>query len=633
MIKAQHKLPILRIQAAALALLLLFLLCGEGRASPRSVVYTVKARTETWIPIRLPDIEHALASTVAAALARGDLMTLSPARLDPRTRKPALGSADMLLEIHGDVVEQAGNFSVNLVLKPVRDPGLPSFVTAATVSISGKPKQAMYKLMLASSRRAADRLYSAMRSRLGRSAKSSGDTLPADLFEWAKLAAPRPRPSSQDLKTFLNSSLSWDRRKEAGFRLAGLAFDDANVRHALQQVALTDPDKIARYYAVRFLAPSSRVHLFTQRVLLGVAREDSDPRTKGEALRLSEHFFGLSPLQTRQTWVQLLTARLSELSNSDFSRLVKHLGFRLDSPNLDLGLLGCLTQQEVQEEGRRRKDSCLSLARLLPAQRRTAMLLAYLDRPLTRFTNDLPDRYKGGPLGTAIRLAFEDPCRVDALARVCSRLLRESKDLRTSALLVQALAEKRLTPDVLRRAGRLAVETTDNRLRSKLIRLLENPSRNHKPPWDVLVWSTAKKVYRDLLAGGGLESYGRRTLERALEKLGKLQGEAHKAGLRRHLSRSGAPTSGATAHFTDCVLSSSEQKTQRDCAAGLRWLALDFPRHRSRAEAAMRRLLSQTDKELHTWTRRALESSLRTLERQKSKNNTGRKKVRSCPAR
>ena len=596
-------------------MIMVLLLPATAVAAP-AVAYEVRARTVTWIPIRLPDLEHAIGSKVVAVLGKGGILRLSKTTRDKQTRKLDLSRADLLLEISGEVVEDAGNFTVTLALRPVRDAGLPSFVTAATVSISGKPKQVMYTRIVAAAHKSAQKLRSALRSR-AEFAGGTGEptaTVSADqLFDWGRVMPPKARVSSRDMGTFANTRLSWHQRKEAGFRLAGLAYDNADVRHLLERAALTDPDKFTRLYAVRFLEPASRTYRFTQKVILAVLREDATPDVKSRAFTLSKHFFGLSPHETAQTWVQLLTSRVAELDNHSFGSLTKLIGFRVDDmPNLDLGLAGCLKQQEVLAEGRRRKENCLNIVEKVPPGRRTAILISYLDQPLTELANDLPDRWRGGPFGTAIKLAFKDPCQARALRAVLTRLLGESTDPRTSAEIIKQMADNQLTPAVIKAAAKVFADSMDRDVRTKMERVIGGPKRKYMPPWGVLA-SPASRAAAEELLKGEVSRYQRRELTSLIKRLEKLEGEAHKTGLRKHLRADGPPAPGAVDHFVNCILTNKEGRAQRDCADGLRWLALNFPRRRRMAVAAILGLLTQTRAPLHDRTKRNLASTIRKL--------------------
>ena len=597
-----------------LSLCLLLLLPASAVAAP-AVAYHVRARTVTWIPIRLPDLEHGIGSKVVAVLGKGGILRLSRATMNKKTSRLDLSRADLLLEISGEVVEEAGNFTVTLALRPVRDAGLPTFVTASTVSISGKPKQVMYTRIISAAQKAAQKL----RAALGSHAEFAGAGKPVtavsadQLFDWGRVMPPRARVSGRDMATFANTRLSWQARKEAAFRLAALAHDNADVRHLFERAALTDPDKFTRLYSVRMLEPSSRTYPFTQKVILSVLREDATPDVKSRAFSLSRHFFGLSPHATAQTWVQLLTSRVAEFDNGSFAELTKLMGFRVDDmPNLDLGLAGCLKQQEVLAEGRRRKEKCLGIVEKVPPGRRTAILLSYLNQPLTELANDLPDRWRGGPFGTAIRLAFKDLCKRKTLRAVLTRLLEESLDVLTKAEIIQQMANDQLTPAVISAAAAIYAETPERSVRTKILRVLEAPRRKHEAPWGVLAWPAARAAAEKLLEGQ-LERHQQRNMTSLVKSLGELEGQAHKTGLRKFLRLDGPPAPGAVDHFVRCLLTRTSRRAQRDCAGGLRWLALSFPQRRRLAVAAIFGLLTQTRVKLHSWAKSNLRSTIRKL--------------------
>ena len=599
-------------------LLLMFFTTPAGAAP--AVAYEVRARTVTWIPIRLPDLQHGIGSKVVSVLGSGGIVRLSKARWDKKARRLDLSAADLLLQITGEVVEDAGNFTVTLSLRPVRDAGLPSYVTSSTVSISGKPKRVMYTRIVEAADKAAQKLRGALRSRP--EFAGPGGKLPAAvsadlLFDWGRVMPPRAKVSGRDMATFANTRLTWHKRKEAAFRLAALAYDNADVRHLFERAALTDPDKYTRLYAVRMLEPSSRSHRFTQKVILAVLREDANPEVKSYAFSISQHFFGLSPHETAQTWVQLLTSKVAEFNNRSFANLTKLMGFRVDDmPNVDLGLIGCLKTQEVLDEGRRRKEACLDIVEKLPPGRRTAILISYLNQPLTELANDLPDRWRGGPFGTAIKVAFKDPCQRKVLRAVLGRLLSEALDVRTKAEIITHMANDQLTPAVIRAAAEIYGETPDRKVRSKMEQVVQGPKRRYKAPWGVLAWPAARAAARKLL-DGNLERHQRRNMESLLKSLDKAEGQAHKTGLRKYLKPDGPPLPGAVDHFVQCILSSTSpregRRAARDCAGGLRWLALTFPQHRRLAVAAIFGLLTQKRVKLHGYARSSLRSTISKL--------------------
>ncbi len=585
-----------------------------------STGYVSKVRVVSWIPIREADLESAIAAQAVAALSRDGLL-----RLEKGTRGKKL---DMKLFVGGEVVEDAGNFTVTLSIRPLRDPGLPSFVTAATVSISGQKRAVMFKRIISAARTAARRMSAAMRAhpeilaRLG-SAGATGGPLPA-MFQWGKVAPLPVKATSKDLATFLNGRLSWHKRKEAAFRISGLAYDNANVRHAVEKVALTDPDPITRLYAVKFLRPSARAHRFTQQVLLAVAREDADPKVKGEALTLSHSFMGLSKRETLQTWVQLLASRVADLNNRSFKLLTKSLGWRPNTPNLDLGLLRCLRQQEVLREGRDRKELCLDLVEQLPPRRRGAILLGYLGQPFDALSNDLPRRRGDGPVMEAVEIALRRPCDIKRIRGAIWRLLKEVQNPEAEATLLQALAEQQYTPAVVRAVSQRLSRASDRSTSYKLKSLLERVARGHRPDWNVTAWATARKEVSRLM--GSSDERLDRDLKRLLERLDKLRQQPHKAGLRRHLRAEGSPRASAVDYLRKCVEDAGDDRAGGDCAEALGWIALSHASLRTRALEALdalqrqgvgRRAQSRVRSALHT-LKRALEPRRDTWRRSRN---------------
>lgn len=553
-----------------------------------STGYRVKVRTVSWIPIRITDLEHAISSEVVSVLSGDGLLKL----VQLKAGKGA--GQDMRLTVNGEVVEDAGNFTVTLSIRPNRDASLPSFVTAGTVSISKQSRAVMFKRISAAARSAAKRMAAAMGAhpavlgRLGGRARSA--EAPPEMFEWGKVSPLPVKAASKDVATFINGRLPWQKRKEAGFRISGLALDNADVRHAIERVALTDPDPTTRYYAVRFLEPSSRVHRFTQQVLLAVAREDADPKVKSVALDLSPSFMGLSSRETLQTWVQLLTARVADLKNRDLGSLIKQLSYRPNTANLDLGLLHCLRQQEVLREGRDRKERCLELVEMLPPERRSAILLGYLGQPISDLNNDLPGRHRGGPFEDAVKIAFRVPCQPWTLRKHVWRLLKEGNDDKVALMLLTELSRHQYTPALVKAVARRLARASEDRERYHWMSLLEQVTRSHKQDWHVLAWSTARKEAARLMDSASVDERRAKELKRLVERLEKLEQEKHKVGLRRHLRSERAPAASAVRYLSECVKGEADPRAQADCAAALGWMAKEYVSLRAPALAALKSL-------------------------------------------
>jgi hypothetical protein len=173
--------------------------------------------------------------------------------------------------------------------------------------------------------------------------------------------------------------------------------------------------------------------------------------SRSHALDLSEGFFGLSAIQTLQTWVYLLGSKVAELDARSFDSLVQHLSARPDTPNLDLGLLSCLRRLEVLREGRAGKERCLDLLLRVPPSRRTNVLLGYLALPLDAARTDLAHNDGDGPFSRALRLFLRGGCRLDALWHVLDRQLGRSSDLQLTAILVGAMLRISATPELVGR--------------------------------------------------------------------------------------------------------------------------------------------------------------------------------------
>ena len=380
------------------------------------------------------------------------------------------------------------------------------------------------------------------------------------------------------------------------------------------------------------LEPSTRRHRFTQQVVLAVLREDADPKVRGSAFDLSEHFFGLTPQQTAQTWVQLLAAKVNEFGTRSHGRLVKLMQFRMETANLDLALIQCLKQQEVLREGRDRKKRCLELVEQVPPRRRSAILMAYLNRPLSALGNDLPDRWKRGPFGEAARLLLEDRCQMTAARKLLWRLLEETNDPRTSAVVLTALAENQITGRVLRVAGKLYGQATDRHVRDKLYKLLMSMDRRHYAPWGVLARPAVAQVVRDALEQGNLDRHHRRRLERLLKGLSSRRKMPHRAGLAQHLRADAPPAPAAIDYFARCVME-HKGRAAKDCAGGLHWLAATYPQLRRQAVAAALGLARQTRQELARRARYPLQSVTRNLRSKLRKLPEDQPQWGQCPLR
>ena len=595
-----------------------------------STGYKVRVRTVSWIPILVSDLEHTISSEVLSVLSGDGLLKLE--------KSSGKGKGlDMRLAITGEVVEAAGTFTVTLSIRPLRDPSLPSFVTASTASISKQSKSVMFKRISAAAKGAAKRMASAMGAhpavlgRLGRKARTGagGRGTPLDLFQWGQVSPLPVKASSKDMATFIDGRLSWQKRKEAGFRISGLAYDNNNVRHAIERVALTDPDPITRYYAVRFLEPSSRAHRFTQQVLLAVAREDADPKVKSEALDLSPTFMGLSSRETLQTWVQLLTARVADLKNRDLGHVLKQLSYRPDTPNLDLGLLQCLRAQEVLREGRARKEACLDLVEKLPPERRAAILLGYLSQPISALNNDLPGQHRGGPLDNAIQTAFRTPCQPRALREQLWRLLKESNDDKLALSMLTTLAGHQNTSAVVKAVAQRLSRATDDRDMYAWMSLLERVIRRHKADWNVLAWASARKEASRLLDGSAVDERRSRELKRLVERLDKMMAEKkHKVGLRKHLRAERSPKPSAVGYLTACIKDEQDPRAKGDCAEALGWMAKTFPRLRTSALAALKTLQGEaTDSRVQSRIKSALWGIERVMKAKRQPGQRARDEV------
>ena len=589
----------------AVAVAAFCLICGIWPLAhgARTVAYRVKIHTLTWIPIRSSDLAFSLRSKVLSVLAPDSALKFVPAG--------KAVTAEYELKVVGEIVEDAGDFSVVLGLNPHSDASLPSFVAAATTSISRREKGAIFRKILQAARQAAQRLRKRMRRGFdGRGAVWRASASPG-VADWGRIRPPRVNAKSGDLAVFLNTRLSNDRRLEAGKRLSARAYDEATVRHAFEHVALTDPQPLMRYYALRFLRPSSRRHRLTQRIILGVLREDADPKVRAEAFELSEAFVGLALTETLDTWVSLLPSKIAAFGPRPFSRLVKLLSARAAKvPNLEAGLLKCLLQREVLRGGKRRRAQCMEIVEALPAPRRQAVLIRYLDRPVRELRGELPrERYDSGPIPAALRLLRRQKCLSPQLVTVLLRHVQSEVTPLYKRGIVEALVNAAPSSAALRFFEQLLRESEDERLRRLAIDGLRAAARSNRVPWGIPHAKRVRAIAGRSQSAGRLSDLERRSLERLIERIAKAARPAHRLALRAQL-RSGRPPKPAVVdHFARCARS-GQARVRRDCISGLLWLAGDFPGLRASAQREIRKLV-QSDASPRSWTRRRLESALK----------------------
>lgn len=580
-------------------------LARQAEAAPPvgalKVSYVAEVRTASWIPILQQDMEHALASKVLAALTGNGQLQLSKIQRDPGTGRLPQPSTPWLLRIDGEVFEDAGNFAVTLTLKPTREGNLPSFAAAAGAVLRKQNKRRIYQRINEAAEQAGKRLWRALSPRLaslsgaGQGSMKNASSDASRLFDWGKLSPPRGRYKGRDLAIWQRqggSATQRSKRIEAGKRLSGLAYDVPAIRHAFERSALEDPDHVIRHYALTFLGPSSRRYPFTQRVILQVLREDGNPKIRGEAFTLSRAFVGLSLQPTLQTWVELLRTKEAELGARDHAGVAKLLALRPDAPNLDLGLITCLKQEEVLARGGdKRKRSCLDVVKALPSRRRARILRELLDQPLSSFGKI--DSYSF--FASAARLAFADGCSARDLQVILGRRLTEANEPKALKAIVGALEKSEPTPGLVT-VYRAAYERTNDRMtRYAVFQALRKITYWREPPWGVGAWATAKQVVEQLTSSAS--SRDRRGMVRLQQKLDSLAQQApQRAGIAAHLDEAGLPKASAVDYLASCVLAAQPARRGRyDCIEGLRWLVLSHPQHRRRALGAVYGLLRRSD--------------------------------------
>jgi|GEM_PF-6354386 len=575
-------------------------------ANPVEVAYQLKVSTESWMPIREADTAHAMADKVLEILTESGKLRITRLQRDPKTGRPLRSAAKLLLDIHGDVIGEAGNFSVTLTLRPLQGSDLPSFAAAATVSISKLPKHKMYLRMVSAAENAAKRLQKALLSRLSTIASEKRRRIVSaeNLFDWGKINIPKTRASSKDMRLFASQRAKREDRIAAGKRLSGLAYDRPNVRHLFERVLLRDRNSAIRYYALRFLVPSSRKYRLTQQIILAVARNDGDKELRHRAFDLSPSFLGLSLRETLQTWVLLLYAKPTEFERT--GALTKLLGSRPNVPNLDLALAACLTQTEVfRHKGQRRKKACLDLVDKLPASRRARLSGKHLENTLT--TANKIDRH--GPFAKAARLMRGAGCEEQKnLQKLLVRGLERIRDAASQEELLKALAGTYPRPFLLQSYLKLLRNTKESRVFRQLLNNVQASTRLRYPPWGVLSWGKVKAAAQEIVAGSAdarlvwdsrfRPKEQKRRLKRfhgeaksILRRISRLDSMPVRQGLKDHLNADETPQPAAIDYFRNCLFTNTKEKNLRDCTAGLHWLALHYPKHRRKAVAIVQGLL------------------------------------------
>lgn len=637
------------------ALILLGGLCQTSWANPVEVAYELRVSTESWMPIRQEDTGRAMADKVLEVLSASGKLRLTPLQRNPLTLQPMPSPAKLLLTIHGDVVGEAGNFSVTLTLRPLRGSDLPSFAAAATVSISKLPKHQMYLRMVSAAENAAQRMQKALVSRLSviESERRATAVSAKGLFDWGKLTIPKPRINSNDMRLFANRSAKRDDRLAAGRRLSGLAYDRPHIRHLFERVLLNDRDPVMRHYAFRFLIPSSRKYRLTQQIILSVARNDGDKDLRHRAFDLSPSFLGLSLHETLQTWVLLLYAKPTEFERT--ATLAKILGSRPNVPNLDLALAACLTQTEVfKHKGQERKKACLNLADQLPPARRARLTSKHLEKALANTTKI--DPY--GPFAKAAQMMRNAGCEEQTkLQTMLLSGLNRIRDAESQEELLKALAGTYPRPFVVQSYIDLLHTTKEPRVFRELLAGLSAVSRLRYPPWGVLSWQKVKEAAEKVVAGSAdtqlvwdprfrpaqqqrrLKNF-RGEAKSILSRMSRLESNAPRRELGRHLNADETPRPSALGYFRKCMLTmgndkAKNDKAKRDCAAGLRWLALHYPKSRREAVATVQGLLQNPDRPVPravSWSLLQILRDVDTLYREGEVPRSGRSRG-YCPVR
>jgi hypothetical protein len=594
------------------------LYAAPAQARAIEVVHQTTIHTESWMPIAELDLAAVLRDHVVSQLSSTGVLRLSKLQRHPMSGRMLTDKAEMLLDLQGDVIGEAGTFTVSITLRPIGARTLPSFAAAATATIARVPKHVMYTRIVAAVKEATVRLERGLRSGVGllQEASSSGSLSVAasGLFRWPKLSAPPKRAIGADARSFSRAREDRSRRIEAGMRLASLAYDSADVRHLIEHVLLSDTDPVIRLYALRFLEPASRRHRFTQHVVLNIARNDGDPKVRGQAFELSPAFLSSSPAQTLQTWVELLAARPAEFAGH--AKLVKLLVARPDLPNLDLALSRCLAQRSVMAaRDRQRKQACLSIARELPAARRTRLMMSYVDRPSASFGHRR-DSY--GPYGSAVRQALEGGCSsVHAAQRALIQRAEQGKDAQQKRTVLDSMSKGYPFPEVSAYYRRELLSSRDREVMFAALSALESIRYQHYPPWAVLSWDLAARTLAELSREGGLEQRlgGERAFVvrnlRARSQSGYRsvqqfnQRQRHRLALKPHLSVDEQPAASALPYFVSCVQTTAGRE-QTDCATGIHWLALYHKPYRQAALSAALALLRQKQVRLERHARQVL---------------------------
>lgn len=353
------------------ALLLATLL---GAFQPPVVKYVVSVETRTWKPIEVKDVERILDnSAVSPLLQRGDMQL-------QKSDYAGLKQGDYTLLVSGRFIEEAEDFSIYMTFGPGKRTDLPSFHVSGTEPVGKRGMQEMQRIMEKLANQVANRLNGLLAPELRQVAlpltvNDVGEPQVTQLWQWPKLTNPDVPKPSQLLQKLIDPRHGDNDRIAVVGTIAGAAFDELPARKALERCVLRDPSPHVRLECVRQLEPVARVNVSTQRVLLYAMRNEYDDSVLRALAAVSQSFTGLSRAEALDTWLFLVASPGTPAEA--VSTIANVLGKEGNVPNLDVAVASCLRQGNSLFG--KKRDCASDLLRILPAERRNAVIYDYLE--------------------------------------------------------------------------------------------------------------------------------------------------------------------------------------------------------------------------------------------------------------
>jgi hypothetical protein len=368
-----------------LVLLSLFLLWswpGISAAAIPAVSYRVRATAGSWQPMTVADLAKTVEQATLEVLSKPGLMAL---RKDPAKSGPP--SADYGLMIEGRLLDEAETFSVFLSFHGGTKSDLGSFEASETVSLKTKARQEILGRVEGAAKKAGATLIAALKPALERAARApnaspgAAKEEPRKLpFSWGEVQIPDLRFSAG--KVDLDAKSGEERAASLRLLTSLVLADDPGARNHLESCALGHKDPQLRRGCLAALAPASRRHPPTQRVVIEAYRKDKNGDVRKEAGEQMLYFTGPARKEAVQAW-------LESAARCEGSGPLDQLG---DLPNLDLAVDRCLFECGKKPKYQRSKRSCIELMEPIPHRRRMAILWKYLQE-----TNpDSPYYLEGG---------------------------------------------------------------------------------------------------------------------------------------------------------------------------------------------------------------------------------------------